>query len=87
MPQIKSQVKRVRTNNKKTLVVKAAKSELKTAIKAVLSAAESNDKAAATAALNNANKLLDASVTSHIHHRNYAARQKSRLAKVVNSIA
>ncbi len=87
MPQIKSQYKRVRTNNKKTLVVKAAKSELKTAIKAVLTAVENNDKAAATAALNNVNKLLDASVTSHVHHRNYAARQKSRLAKAVNSIA
>lgn len=87
MPQIKSQIKRVRTNNKKTEAVKSSKSELKTAIKAVLQAVEKNDKATAVVALNNANRLLDESVTSHIHHRNYAARQKSRLSKLVNTIA
>ena len=87
MPQIKSQIKRVRTNNKKTLVVKSSKSELRTAIKAVLAAAEGNDKAAATTALNNANKLLDAAVSSHVVHKNYASRQKSRLSKIVNAIA
>ena len=87
MPQIKSQMKRVITNNKKTEAVKSSKSQLKTAIKAVLTAAEANNKEAAVAALNNANKLLDKSVTDHVHHRNYANRQKSRLAKVVNSIA
>ena len=87
MPQIKSQMKRVRTNNKKTEAVKSSKSQLKTAIKAVLSAAEANDKETAVAALNNANKLLDKSVSSHVHHKNYANRQKSRLAKAVNKIA
>lgn len=87
MPQIKSQMKRVRTNDKKNLVVKAAKSELKTAIKAVLTAVENNDKAAATAAFDNANKLLDKAVTAHTYHANYASRQKSRLSKLVNSIA
>ncbi|MBE6114718.1 MAG: 30S ribosomal protein S20 [Erysipelotrichaceae bacterium] len=87
MPQIKSQMKRVLTNNKRTEAVKSSKSQLKTAIKAVLSAAEANDKETAVAALNNANKLLDKSVSSHVHHKNYANRQKSRLAKAVNKIA
>ena len=87
MPQIKSQMKRVRTNNKKTEAVKSSKSELRTAIKAVLEAVEKNDKATAVVALNNANKLLDEAVTSHIRHKNYAARQKSRLSKLVNTIA
>ena len=72
MPQIQSQKKRVKTNNKRNLAVNAQKSALKTAIKNVLSAVEANDKEAAVAALNTAN---------------YAVRQKSRLAKAVNSIA
>ena len=47
MPQIKSQIKRVRTNNKRNRVVSSEQSALKTAIKAVLKAVEANDKAAA----------------------------------------
>ena len=53
MPQIKSQMKRVLTNNKRTEAVKSSKSQLKNAIKAVLSAAEANDEETAVAALNN----------------------------------
>ncbi len=87
MPQIKSQIKRVRTNNKRNRVVSSEQSALKTAIKAVLKAVEANDKAAAVVAYNNVNSMLDASVTSGIHHRNYASRQKSRLSKLVNALA
>ena len=87
MPQIQSQKKRVKTNNKRNLAVDAQKSALKTAIKNVLSAVEANDKEAAVAALNTANSKLDKAVAKGIQHRNYAVRQKSRLAKAVNSIA
>ena len=59
MPQIQSQKKRVKTNNKRNLAVNSQKSALKTAIKAVLSAVEANDKEAAVAALNTANSKLD----------------------------
>ncbi len=44
-------------------------------------------KEAAVAALNTANSKLDKAVAKGIHHKNYATRQKSRLAKAVNSIA
>ncbi|MEG0528075.1 30S ribosomal protein S20 [Amedibacillus sp. YH-ame10] len=87
MPQIQSQKKRVKTNNKRNLVVSAQKSSLKTAIKAVLTAVEAKDAAAAATALNNANSKLDKAVAKGIHHRNYATRQKSRLAKAVNALA
>lgn len=87
MPQIQSQKKRVKTNNKRNLVVSAQKSALKTSIKAVLAAVEANDKDAAVAALNNANSKLDKAVAKGIHHKNYATRQKSRLAKAVNAIS
>lgn len=86
MPQIQSQKKRVKTNNKRNLAVNAQKSALKTAIKNVLSAVEANDKEAALAALNTANSKLDKAVAKGIKHSNYATRQKSRLAKAVNEI-
>ena len=86
MPNIKSQKKRAITNLKENAAHKAEKSALKTAIKKVLKAVEAKDKDAAAQALPQAASLLDKSVTSGIHHKNYAARQKSRLTKAVNSL-
>ncbi len=87
MPQIQSQKKRVKTNNKRNLAVSSQKSALKTAIKAVLKAVEAGNKEAAVTALNTANSKLDKAVAKGLHHKNYAIRQKSRLAKAVNTIA
>ena len=87
MANIKSQKKRALTNVKRNLAVKSQKSAIKTAIKKVLAAVAASDKEAAVSAYNNCNKLLDASITNHVHNKNYVARQKSRLSKAVNSIA
>lgn len=87
MPNIKSQKKRVKTNNKRNLAAASQKTRLKSSIKAVLQAVEANDKEAANVAYNTASSKLDKAVTSGIHHKNYAQRQKSRLSKAVNSIA
>lgn len=87
MPQIQSQKKRVKTNNKRNLIVSAQKSALKTAIKHVLAAVEAKDKEAAVVAYNEANSKLDKAITKGIHHKNYVTRQKARLSKAVNSIA
>lgn len=86
MPQIKSQKKRALTNLKRGLAVTSEKSALKTAIKNVLKAVEAKDAEAAKTAFDVANSKLDKSVSSGIHHKNYAARQKTRLSKQVNSI-
>ena len=59
---------------------------LKTAIKNVRKAVEAQDKAAAVEALNVAYTKLDQAVSSVIHHKNYAIRQKSRLSKAVNAL-
>ena len=83
MANIKSQKKRALTNLKRQNAKAGQKSELKTAIKKVLLAVEAKD---VEAAYNTANKCLDKAVVSHIKNNNYAARQKSRLAKAVNSI-
>ena len=87
MPQIKSQKKRVLTNNKRTMAAVSQKSALKTAIKKVLAAVDAKDKEAALVAYNDASSKLDKAVAKVIHHKNYASRQKSRLSKAINTIA
>lgn len=86
MPNIKSQKKRAITNLKQNARNRAENSALKTAIKNVLAAVDAKDLEASKAALNIANEKLDKAVVDGIHHKNYASRQKSRLAKLVNSI-
>ena len=87
MANIKSQKKRALTNAKKNLINVANKSRLKTALKKVEKAVEANDKDAAVKAFNEANSLLDKSVTDGLKHKNYVARQKARLAKKVAGLA
>lgn len=86
MPNIKSQKKRVLTNDKSHLANEAEKSRIKTSIKAVLSEVEAKDAEKAQSAYNTAAKYLDKAVTTGIYHKNYASRQKARLSKAVNSL-
>ena len=87
MANMKQQIKRNKNDNKKRLINNSYKSALKTAIKNVKAEVEAGNKEAAIAAYNVAASKLDASVSKGIHHKNYASRQKSKLAKLVNSIA
>ena len=82
---MKQQIKRYKNDNKKRLINNSYKSALKTAIKNVRAEVEAGNKEAAVAAYNVAASKLDASVSKGIHHKNYASRQKSKLAKLVNS--
>lgn len=86
MANMKQQIKRYKNDNKKRAKNASYKSALKTAIKNVRAEVEAGNKEAAIAAYNVAASKLDASVSKGIHHKNYASRQKSRLAKLVNSI-
>lgn len=86
MPQIQSKKKRVKTNNKAHKLVVSRKSALKTSIKKVLAAVDAKDKDAAIAAYSEACSKLDSAVAKGVHHKNYASRQKSRLAKAINNI-
>ena len=71
MPQIKSQKKRVKTNNKAHKLVVSKKTALKTSIKKVLAAVEAQDKEAAVAAYNECCSKLDKAVAKGVHHKNY----------------
>ncbi|MCU1518990.1 30S ribosomal protein S20 [Arthrobacter sp. 24S4-2] len=86
MANIKSQKKRILTNEKARLRNNAVKSELKTAIRAVNTAVESTDKDAATAALVAAGRKLDKAVSKGVLHKNNAANRKSAISKKVNAL-
>ena len=86
MANIKQQMKRNLTNTKKKLQNASFKSSMKSAVKNVEVAVTNKDLAAAQTALNFACKKLDKAITKGILHKNNAARQKSRLTKLVNSL-
>ena len=86
MANMKQQIKRYKNDNVKRAKTASYKSALKTAIKKLLAEVEAGNKDGAVEAYNIVASKLDASVSKGIHHKNYASRQKSRLAKLVNSI-
>jgi small subunit ribosomal protein S20 len=86
MANIKSQIKRNKTNEKKRLVNSSFKSSVRTAIKAVEKAVETKDAAAAKTTLSFASKKLDKGVAKGIFHKNFVARNKSQLSKLVNTL-
>ena len=83
MANIKSQKKRILTNEKARQRNVAVKSALKTTVRRFRTAADSGDAAAATAALQVASKALDKAASKGIIHKNQAANRKSGLAKQV----
>ena len=85
MANIKSQIKRNRTNELRRLRNKAVKSELKTAVRRFREATDSGDAATAATALRSATKLLDKAASKGVIHKNQAANRKSAMAKKVAS--
>ena len=83
MANIKSQIKRIGTNEKARLRNKAVKTELKTHVRRVRAAVATGDKDAAATALATASKKLDKAVSKGVVHENQAANRKSALAKQV----
>jgi small subunit ribosomal protein S20 len=83
---IKSQLKRIKTNEKARQRNVAVKSALKTAVRRVRTAAESGDAAAASAALLTATKALDKAASKGVIHKNQAANRKSAMASRAASL-
>ena len=86
MANIKSQIKRVKTNAKRTERNRAHKSELRTFLRKFREAADSGDAVRAEDALKVASKKLDKAVTKGVLHKNQAANKKSSMAKKFNKI-
>jgi small subunit ribosomal protein S20 len=87
MANIKSQKKRILTNEKARQRNLAVRSRLKTSARRFREALTSGDRAAAEAALLAACKAYDKAAADGVIHKNNAANHKSRLRKQFNAAA
>ena len=80
MANIKSQIKRIKTNEKARQRNKAVKSSLRTAVRRFREAADTGDTEQALEAMRRASRQLDKAVSRGIIHANQAANKKSAMA-------
>ncbi|MDQ2727477.1 MAG: 30S ribosomal protein S20 [Actinomycetota bacterium] len=85
MANIKSQIKRNRTNEVRRVRNKAARSEIKTRVKRAVLSAETGAETAADE-LRLAVKRLDKAAARGTIHKNQAANRKSRLVRRINAL-
>jgi small subunit ribosomal protein S20 len=78
---IKSQIKRNRTNEAARLRNKGVKSSLKTQVRKVREAVDAGNTDDATSLLRSASRALDKAASKGVIHPNQAANRKSALAK------
>jgi small subunit ribosomal protein S20 len=83
---IKSQIKRIRTNEAARQRNKSVKSALKTAVRTFRATADSGDRDAALVAMTSASRQLDKAASKGVIHPNQAANKKSAMAQRVNAL-
>ncbi len=86
MANIKSQKKRILTNEKRRVRNKQVRTALKTYIRKFHQAVETGDQDAATQALRVATRQLDRAASKGVIHANNASNRKSSLARQLNSV-
>ena len=86
MANIKSQIKRIKQNEKRHQRNKAVKSGLKTAVRKFREAADAGDKAQAVELARDAGRKLDKAASKGVIHKNQAANRKSAIAKRAESL-
>lgn len=86
MANIKSQKKRILTNERRRMRNKSVKSSLHTAIRAFRTAAAEGDKDKASELLVATSRKLDKAATKGVIHKNQAANKKSALAQALNKL-
>ena len=87
MANIKSQVKRIKQNEKRRQRNVKVKSSIRTASKKLVTAVESKENGDAVKGLFvNLQKTIDKAAGAGVVHKKTAARKKSRLAKRVNAL-
>ena len=87
MANIKSQIKRNKTNERRAVANKAVRTALKTSTKKVRTAVADGDAEAALLRSREAARALDKAASRGVIHKRTAARRKSRLAKAASSTA
>jgi small subunit ribosomal protein S20 len=83
---IKSQIKRIKTNEKRRLRNKSVKSAVRTAIRRFREAVETGNMDEIIARQRYASRALDKAASKGVIHRNQAANKKSAMAHRVNSL-
>ncbi|MGB3770513.1 MAG: 30S ribosomal protein S20 [Rhodococcus sp. (in: high G+C Gram-positive bacteria)] len=86
MANIKSQVKRIGTNERQRLRNQSVKSSLRTVIRSFREATEAGDKAKAGDILQTASRKLDKAASKGVIHKNQAANKKSALSLAFNKL-
>lgn len=87
MANIKSQMKRNKTNEKARLRNKAVKSALRTHLRRVNEAVDAGDEDKAVSLASTANRALDVAVSKGVIHSNQAANRKSAITLKVNALS
>ena len=86
MANIKSQQKRILTNERRRLRNKSVKSSLHTAIRAFREAAADGNKDKAGELLTSTSRKLDKAASKGVIHKNQAANKKSALSQAFNQL-
>ena len=86
MANIKSQIKRVKTNEKRRQRNKSVKSSVRTAVRRFREAVEAGDQAVIVERQRFASKALDKAASKGVIHQNQAANKKAAMARRVNAI-
>jgi small subunit ribosomal protein S20 len=84
---IKSQIKRIKQNEKRHQRNKAVKSDLKTAVRKFREAAEGGDKESAVTLGRAACRKLDKAASKGVIHKNQAANRKSSISKLADALS
>jgi len=83
---IKSQQKRIRTNELARLRNKSVKSSVRSSVRAFREATEAGEKEKAAELLVATNRKLDKAASKGVIHKNQAANKKSALARALNKL-
>ena len=86
MANIKSQQKRILTNERRRLRNQSVRSALRTAVRGFREAVDAGEKDKAAELLASTNRQLDKAATKGVIHKNQAANKKSALAIALNKI-
>ena len=87
MANIKSQIKRVKTNEKRRQRNKSVRSSVRTAVRKFREAVEAGNAEEAAELQRAASRALDKAASKGVIHKNQAANRKSAMAKRISSAA
>ena len=86
MANIKSQQKRILTNERRRLRNQSVKSSLRTAVRGLRAAIDAGEKEKAAELLDATNRKLDKAASKGVIHKNQAANKKSALTVALNKL-